>query len=21
MGWVDWARRLGLGLDFNPTCF
>jgi len=20
-GWVDWARRLGLGLDFNPTCF
>lgn len=20
-GWVDWARALGLGLDFNPTCF
>jgi L-rhamnose isomerase len=19
--WVDWARQLGLGLDFNPTCF
>ena len=20
-GWVEWARALGLGLDFNPTCF
>jgi len=20
-GWVDWARHLGIGLDFNPTCF
>ena len=20
-GWVEWARTLGLGLDFNPTCF
>ena len=20
-GWVDWAKRLGIGLDFNPTCF
>ena len=20
-GWVEWARSLGLGLDFNPTCF
>ena len=19
--WVDWARQLGIGLDFNPTCF
>ena len=19
--WVDWARKHGLGLDFNPTCF
>ena len=19
--WVDWARELGIGLDFNPTCF
>ena len=19
--WVDWAKKLGLGLDFNPTCF
>lgn len=19
--WVDWAKRHGLGLDFNPTCF
>jgi L-rhamnose isomerase len=19
--WVQWARELGLGLDFNPTCF
>ncbi len=19
--WIDWARRQGLGLDFNPTCF
>ena len=20
-GWIDWAKRLGLGLDFNPTFF
>jgi len=20
-GWIEWARALGLGLDFNPTCF
>ena len=20
-GWVDWAKRNKLGLDFNPTCF
>lgn len=20
-GWIDWARKHGLGLDFNPTCF
>jgi L-rhamnose isomerase len=20
-GWIDWAKREGLGLDFNPTCF
>ena len=20
-GWVAWARRMGIGLDFNPTCF
>jgi L-rhamnose isomerase len=20
-GWIDWARGLGIGLDFNPTCF
>jgi L-rhamnose isomerase len=19
--WIDWARLLGIGLDFNPTCF
>ncbi len=19
--WIDWARQLGIGLDFNPTCF
>ncbi|PTX92473.1 L-rhamnose isomerase [Opitutus sp. ER46] len=19
--WIDWAKSLGLGLDFNPTCF
>ncbi len=19
--WVEWAKRLGIGLDFNPTCF
>ena len=19
--WVDWARSIGIGLDFNPTCF
>ena len=20
-GWIDWARRLGIGMDFNPTYF
>lgn len=20
-GWVDWAKKVGVGLDFNPTCF
>ena len=20
-GWIDWALKLGIGLDFNPTCF
>lgn len=20
-GWIDWANKLGIGLDFNPTCF
>jgi len=20
-GWIDWARSLGLGMDFNPSCF
>ena len=20
-GWIGWAKRNGLGLDFNPTCF
>jgi L-rhamnose isomerase len=20
-GWIAWARSLGIGLDFNPTCF
>lgn len=19
--WIDWCRELGLGMDFNPTCF
>ncbi len=19
--WIDWARKMGVGLDFNPTCF
>lgn len=19
--WVDWAKKIGVGLDFNPTCF
>ena len=19
--WVEWAKKLGIGLDFNPTCF
>jgi L-rhamnose isomerase len=19
--WIDWARSIGIGLDFNPTCF
>src|SRR5580765_8223433 len=21
VGWIDWAKSLGIGLDFNPTCF
>jgi L-rhamnose isomerase len=20
-GWIQWAKSLGIGLDFNPTCF
>ena len=20
-GWIDWAKSIGIGLDFNPTCF
>ena len=20
-GWIDWCKSLGLGFDFNPTCF
>ena len=20
-GWIDWAKSLGLGMDFNPSCF
>jgi len=20
-GWIDWAQSLGLGMDFNPSCF
>ncbi|HQG62467.1 MAG TPA: L-rhamnose isomerase [Bacteroidales bacterium] len=20
-GWIEWAKKLGIGLDFNPTCF
>jgi L-rhamnose isomerase len=20
-GWADWAKSLGIGVDFNPTCF
>ena len=20
-GWIDWAKQLGIGLDFNATCF
>jgi len=20
-GWIDWAKKQGIGLDFNPTCF
>lgn len=20
-GWIDWAKSIGVGLDFNPTCF
>lgn len=20
-GWIDWAKKLGIGMDFNPTCF
>ena len=19
--WIDWAKSIGIGLDFNPTCF
>jgi L-rhamnose isomerase len=19
--WIDWAKKLGIGIDFNPTCF
>ncbi|MGE5411006.1 MAG: L-rhamnose isomerase [Clostridiales bacterium] len=19
--WIDWAKQIGIGLDFNPTCF
>ena len=19
--WIDWAKKIGIGLDFNPTCF
>ena len=19
--WIDWAKKLGMGMDFNPTCF
>ncbi len=21
MSWIDWAKSLGIGMDFNPTCF
>lgn len=21
MGWIDWAKAKGMGMDFNPTCF
>jgi L-rhamnose isomerase len=20
-GWIEWAKSIGIGLDFNPTCF
>ena len=20
-GWIDWAKSLGIGMDFNPSCF
>ena len=20
-GWIDWAKELGIGMDFNPSCF
>ncbi len=20
-GWIDWAKSMGMGMDFNPTCF
>lgn len=20
-GWIDWCKSLGIGMDFNPTCF
>ncbi|MEL7588993.1 MAG: L-rhamnose isomerase [Prolixibacteraceae bacterium] len=20
-GWIDWCKKMGMGMDFNPTCF